>query len=224
VPSPTGLVVADPDTGGNAGDLPAARLEAYAIRQALYPRARLTGRRPDGTVSPSGAGTLDQVRAWLATSNPGAGGTLHLACSGFTRSAAGRPTAYVLLAGGEPLTASEVLALGERARRPIDLVVLAAGRTGLSLPGQDEAFGLGTAFLAGGVGSVLTSRWVAPAVLFMTHLFRRDGRTVWSALRAAQLWLLDPDRAIPPEMPPALAATVRDTDPAAWAAVTHWGR
>jgi hypothetical protein len=231
-PSAAGLVVADPDTGGDARDLPAARLEAYAIQQSLYPRARFTGRRRDGTASPSGAGTLDQVRAWLTTSNPSAGGTLHLACTGFTRAGADRPGAYALMAGGERLTATEVVALTGRARRPIDLVVLAAGRTGLSLAGDDEAFGLSTAFLAGDVRSVLATRWtvadaVAPALLFMTHLFRRQGRTVWAALRAAQLWMLDPHRAMPPEMPPELAAVVVRADPSAaiaWAAVTHWGR
>ena len=227
-PSAAGLVVADPDTGGGARDLPAVRLEAYAIQQSLYPQARITGRRPDGTASPSGAGTLDQVRAWLTTSNPSAGGTLHLACTGGGE----RPGAYALMAGGERLTATEVVARTGRARRPIDLVVLAGGRTGLSLAGDDEAFGLGTAFLAGDVRSVLATRWtvpdaVAPAVLFMTHLFRRQGRTVWAALRAAQLWMLDRHRTMPPEMPPELAAAVAGADPSAaiaWAAVTHWGR
>jgi CHAT domain-containing protein len=136
-----------------------------------------------------------------------------------------------MMAGGERLTATEVLAGGAR-RRPIDLVVLAAGRTGLSLAGYDEAFGLGTAFLAGDVRSVLSTRWAvpdaaAPALLFMTHRFRRHGRTVWAALRAAQLWMLDPRRAVPAEMPPELAAAVTRSDPSAaisWAAVTHWGR
>jgi hypothetical protein len=228
-PASTGLIVADPDTDGQARELPSARLEAYAVSQALFPEARLTGRRPDGTASPSGAGTLDQVRAWLATSSPDAGTLLHLACSGFARPGA---DAYALLAGGERLTATEVLALrGHPQRRPIDLVVLAAGRTGLSVTGYDEAFGLGAAFLAGGVRSVLSTRWTvpdaaAPALLFMTHLLRLPGRPVWSALRAAQLWMLDPHREIPQSMPADLADAVRRTDPAkaiAWAAVTHWG-
>jgi hypothetical protein len=224
-PATAGLVVADPDTAGHARDLPVARLEGYAIQRALYPRARFLGRRPDGTAGPSGAGTLDQVRAWLTTTNPGAGGMLHLACAGFTRAGADRPAAYALMAGGDRLTATGVLAL--KGRRPLDLVVLAAGRTGLSPSGYDEAFGLGTTFLAGDVRSVLATGWTAPAVLFMTHLFRREGRPVWAALRAAQLWMLDPGRVIPPEMPAGLATVVRGADASAaiaWAAVTHWGR
>jgi hypothetical protein len=229
-PASTGLIIADPDTDGQARELPSARLEAYAIGQALLPQSRLTGRRPDGTASPSGAGTLDQVRAWLATSNPEAGSLLHLACSGFARPGA---DAYALMAGGERLTATEVLALRGRAqRRPLDLVVLAGGRTGLSVTGYDEAFGLGTAFLAGGARSVLATRWTvpdaaAPVLLFMTHLLRLAGRPAWSALRAAQLWMLDPGRNRPESMPAELAACVERADPAkpiAWAAVTHWGR
>jgi CHAT domain-containing protein len=225
-----GLIVADPHTDGQARGLPSARLEAYAIGQALFPQARLTGRRPDGTASPSGAGTLDQVRAWLATSNPAAGGLLHLACTGYARPGS---DAYALMADGVRLTATEILALRGRAeRRPLDLVVLAGGRTGLSLTGYDEAFGLGTAFLAGGVRTVLATRWTvpdaaAPAVLFMTHLLRRSGRPAWAALRAAQLWMLDPQRSMPPEMPPELASALKRADPAkpiAWAAVTHWGQ
>ncbi|MEV6851300.1 CHAT domain-containing protein [Actinoplanes sp. NPDC051411] len=228
-PASTGLIVADPDTDGHARELPSARFEAYAISRTLLPQARLTGRRPDGTASPSGAGTLDQIRAWLATSNPDAGGLLHLACTGFARPGG---EAYALMAGGERLTATEILALRGRAqRRPLELVVLAGGRTGLSVTGYDEAFGLGTAFLAGGARSVLATRWTvpeaaAPALLFMTHLLRQSGRPVWSALRAAQLWMLDPGREVPPSMPAELADAVGRTDPAkaiAWAAVTHWG-
>jgi CHAT domain-containing protein len=229
-PASAGLIVADPDTDGQAREMPSARLEAYAVSQTLFPQARLTGRRPDGTASPSGAGTLDQVRAWLATSNPAAGGLLHLACTGFARPGA---DAYALMAGGVRLTTTEVLALRGRAqRRPLDLVVLAGGRAGLSPTGYDEAFGLGTAFLAGGVRTVLATRWTvpdaaAPALLFMTHLLRRSGCPAWEALREAQLWMLDPARELPPEMPPELADAVTRADPAkaiAWAAVTHWGR
>jgi hypothetical protein len=77
------------------------------------------------------------------------------------------------------------------------------------------------------VRSVVASRWGAPAVLFMTHLLRREGRPVWAALRAAQLWMLDPRRVIPPEMPAELASAVGTADASAAlavAAVTHWGR
>ena len=223
--SPAGLVVGDP--GGPADELPAARREAYAIARLLGPAARYAGRRPDGTASPSGAGTLDQVRAWLATTSPAAGSTLHLACPGLLRAGSDRPEAYVVAARGERLTAGEILALAGRAqRRPIDLVVLAAGRP---VPGADEAFGLNTALLAGGVRSVVAPRWGVPdgaasGLLFMVHWFRRTGRPAWAALRDAQLWMLDPARVMPTEMPPELAPPPTAADPAGWAAFAHSGR
>ncbi|TCO59428.1 extracellular solute-binding protein [Actinocrispum wychmicini] len=67
--SSSGLVVGDPDTGGAASALDAARLQAHAIRQAFYPGARYVGRRPNGTVSPSGRGTADEVRRWPTTTD-----------------------------------------------------------------------------------------------------------------------------------------------------------
>ena len=238
LPSPAALVVGDPSTvpafgganpgtEGRADDLPAARLEAYAIGRLLYPAARYVGRRPGGTASLSGAGTLDQLRAWLTTTSPAAGATLHLACPGLPRAGADRPESYLLVAGGERLTVVEILALAARAqRRPVDLVVLAAGRP---VPGSDEAYGLGTAFLAGGVRSVVAPRWgvpdgVASGLLFMVHWFRRAGQPAWAALRDAQLWMLDPARTIPLEMPPELVPPPTAGDPAGWAAFVHTGR
>lgn len=79
---PTGLVVGDPRTGTSGADLPSARAEAYAIREAFYPGARYVGRFIDGAVSGSGAGTVDDVRRWLSDLRPGAGAMLHLACHG----------------------------------------------------------------------------------------------------------------------------------------------
>lgn len=227
LPTPAALVVGDPATDTRLDDLPAARLEAYAIGRLLYPAARHVGRRPSGTASPSGAGTLDQVRAWLTTTSPAAGSTLHLACTGLLRAGSDRAEAYLLMAGGERLTSGAVLALAGRAqRRPVDLVVLAAGRP---VPGSDEAYGLATAFLAGGVRSVVAPRWgvpdgAVPGLLFMVHWFRRAGLPAWAALRDAQLWMLDPDRAIPAEMPPALVPPPTAADPAGWAAFVHSGR
>ncbi len=235
--SPVGMLVGDPDTtdpkGRCARDLDAARLEAFAIRHSFYRGARYVGRRPDGSVSPSGPGTPDQVRDWLAAPGPAAGAMLHLACHGFVRAGTDRPTAYLLLAGGQKLTAEELIALMARTPdRDVGLVVLAACRTGLSINGYDEAYSLGTAFLAGGARTVLSTQWGIPdsdtsALMYMFHRFlRRDGLPPWAALRAAQRWMLDRDRDIPKEMPRPLSDQIGPELHAviAWAAFVHWGQ
>ncbi|GAA4588347.1 hypothetical protein BJY16_008534 [Actinoplanes octamycinicus] len=223
--SPLGLVVGDPDTGGAARDLPAARLEAFAVQRTFYGGARYVGRLPDGPVSPSGAGAAGEVRDWLTDAGPCAGDLLHLACHGVVDTAAGE--AYLLLAGGDRLTARD-LADG----RDIGLVVLAACHTGRSVHGYDEAYSLGTTFLAAGARSVLSTQWAIPdgatallMFVFHHHLVTR-GLPPWQALREAQLWMLDParDREL---LPAPLRDRLDHADPAdlvAWAGFTHWGQ
>ncbi|WP_170154083.1 CHAT domain-containing protein [Actinoplanes italicus] len=240
--TPTGLIVGDPESPpqAGAGPLPAARLEAYAIRQVFYPGARYLGRRPDESVSRSGRGTADEVRAWLTTPGPLTGGVLHLACHGFVRTGGARASAYLQLAAGSAgndqglLTAEELVALLSGVpERGLGLVVLAACQTGLSLSGFDEAYSLGTAFLAGGARTVLSSQWNVPdsatsALMFMVHRnLRVNGLPSWAALREAQLWMLDPHREIPADMPAALRARLDGVDfgvVAAWAAFVHGGQ
>jgi CHAT domain-containing protein len=238
-PSPTGLVVGDPDTtdpetGRHEVDLVAARLEAYAIRQAFYPGARFVGRGPDGASRTSGAGTAAEVREWLTAAGPVRGSMLHLACHGYVRTEGDRPGAHLALAGGERLTAEELVAvMGSAPERAVGLVVLAACRTGLSMNGYDEAYSLGTAFLAGGARSVLSTQWSIPdratsVLMFMFHHYlRSERRPAWAALRQAQLWMLEPDRAIPDGMPATLRAGLSTTglrDVVAWAGFIHWGQ
>ncbi|HEU4348781.1 MAG TPA: CHAT domain-containing protein [Actinoplanes sp.] len=233
-PSPVGLVVGDPDTGREELDLKAARLEAYAVRESFYRGARYIGRRPNGSVSPSGAGTSDEIRDWLTATGPAAGATLHLACHGFVQTGPRSPTAHLLLAGGKTLTAEELAALMASApHRAVDLVVLAACRTGNAINGYDEAYSLGTAFLAGGARSVLSTQWSIPddatsVLMYMFHYYlRAGGHPAWAALRLAQLWMLDPARVVPDGMPKPLRAKLGHTDLgalAAWAAFVHWGR
>jgi hypothetical protein len=232
--APVGLVVGDPDTAGAAYELAAARAEAYAIRQSFYPGARYVGRRPDGTPSRSGPGTDGDVRDWLASTRPGAGTMLHLACHGVVRADPGDTTSYLLLAGGDRLAAEELTsAMGRTPGRDIGLVVLAACRTGVSSRGYDEAYSLGTAFLAGGARSVLSTQWSVPdratsVLMFVFHHYlMAERRPVWDALRRAQLWMLDPQRQPPERMPAGLRRQLAGADPAqvaAWAGFVHWGR
>ncbi len=230
-PSAVGLVVADPDTGG--GDLEAARREAHAIRQAFYRGARYVGRRPDGSVSPSGPGTADQVRQWLANPSPAAGAMLHLACHGSFTTGSDGAKAYLLLAGSELSAEQIVETMVQEARREVGLVVLAACHTGRSVHGYDEVYSLGTAFLAGGVRSVLSTQWSIPdaptsSLMYMFHHLMRDrAMPAWQALREAQLWMLDPDREPPPLMPLDLRPDPATGDPAhvvSWAGFVHWGQ
>jgi hypothetical protein len=230
---PLGLVVGDPDTAGEATDLVAARAEAYAVHRTFYPGARYVGRRPDGSPGRSGPGSGADVRAWLTSDRPGAGAMLHLACHGVVQADPTDTSSYLLLAGRDRLTAEELVGLlAAVPERALGLVVLAACRTGVSGRGYDEAYSLGTALLAGGVRSVLSTQWGIPdratsVLMFMFHHFLvTERRPAWDALRRAQLWMLDPRRQPPERMPPPLRRHLADTDPtqvAAWAGFVHWG-
>ncbi|WP_103350728.1 CHAT domain-containing protein [Amycolatopsis sp. CA-128772] len=234
-----GLVVGDPDTGDPELDLDAAGLEAYTVRQAFYRGARYVGRRPNGTVSPSGRGTADEVRRWLADPGPGAGAMLHLACHGSFAAGLEDAEAFLLLAADDPaeaggeLSAEEILELLVAApERRVGLVVLAACNTGRSVHGYDEAYSLGTAFLTGGVRSVLSTQWSipdaqTPSLMYLFHHYcRREGLPPRRALRQAQMWMLDPGRVPPAGMPAELLAAVPHGEPApvaAWAGFLHFG-
>ncbi|MEU7591328.1 CHAT domain-containing protein [Micromonospora sp. NPDC049230] len=233
-PTPVGLVVGDPDPGGEAPDLTAARVEAYAIHRSFYPGGRYVGRRPDGSPSRSGPGSADEVRAWLTGANAGVGGMLHLACHGVINTDPAAATSYLLLAGGGRLSAEELVELTSRSpERAIGLIVLAACRTGQAISGYDEAYSLGTAFLAGGVRSVLSTQWAIPdratsvlMYMFHHHLITK-GLPAWEALRQAQSWMLGPDWPIPEGMPEPLRRHL-DQDGlshvTAWAGFVHWGQ
>ena len=89
---------------------------------------------------------------------------------------------------------------------PGGMVILAACRTDLTAADHDEALTLSTAFLAAGAVTAVGSRWQirdAPsaALMFMFHHYIQTGRRPDDALRAAQLWMLDPDR-VPPRRCP----------------------
>lgn len=232
--TPAGLVVGDPDTGSEADVLLDSRVEAYAVREVLYPGARFLGTRPSGTTGVSGRGTAAEVREWLRSTDPAAGTLLHLSCHGVLENRTERPTAYLRLAGDERLSADELVALMASApARRVGTVVLAACRTDASIAGHDEAYSLGTAFLAGGAATVLSTLWRVPdhaaaGLVFMTHLFhRRDRLPLWAALHAAQLWMVDPARRYPDEMPRPLRWGLENATleaATAWAGLVHGGR
>jgi hypothetical protein len=231
-----GLVLADPDTGGRASDLLSARFEAYAIHQSFYPAATYVGRRPDGTVSRSGPGSPDDVRKWLRAGGAQAGAMLHLASHGVIETAAGAASSRLMLAGDEDLTADELSGVLSGNDHQVGVVVLAACHTGRSIHGYDEAYSLGTMFLAAGARSVLSTQWSVPdratsLLMYMFHHFlMTERRPPWDALRRAQLWMLDTARKPPERMPRPLRRILADSGPdgpadvVAWAGFIHWGQ
>ncbi|MEV6425293.1 CHAT domain-containing protein [Streptomyces sp. NPDC051662] len=234
-PADDPVIVLDP-----SGDLLWPVLEAEGIRDAHYPRARILGAETE--TAEEHARLPERVLACL----PGRGETgaslLHLGCHADTREV---PLDSALLFGGTreseraartelKLPISRVLerAAGRRPGSPGGLVVLNACLSDLSERDHDEALTLATAFLTAGATGVVGSRWNVPdrpSGLLMTvfHHHLSQGVTPARALRAAQLWMLDPERAPVPGMSRLMAGQVNDPEHLhihAWAAYTHQGR
>jgi CHAT domain-containing protein len=231
---PVGLVVGDPDTGDPDDSLDGARLEAFAIHRAFYRDGRYLGRRADGSRSRSGPGEAGELRAWLAADDEVAGSVVHLACHGVVDTGSENPDSYLVLAGGSKARAPEIVEwIARTPGRTIGLAVLAACHTASSAQGYDEAYSLGTAFLAAGARSVISAQWAVPdqatsALMFMVHHHvAHDRLPAGEALRRAQLWMLDPAREIPATMPGALARRIKASELSqidAWAGFVHLGR
>ncbi|GII61461.1 hypothetical protein Skr01_15460 [Sphaerisporangium krabiense] len=231
------VLVADPTL-----TLSLARPEIAALRAAFYTTARLYGPDLPGA---SGEGRPGEVLDHLPSRDGLGASLLHLACHAST--GAGPESSHLKLAPAppqdagddapdhEPLPASRVLrrALGRPPDAPGGLVVLSACETDRTPGAYDEALTLATAFLAAGAATVVGSRWEvgdlrSAGLMFMFHHHLAAAAPA-DALRAAQLWMLDPDRPYPDTMPPELREELRHSSldlarPDAWAAFTHQGR
>jgi hypothetical protein len=209
------VLVADP-TGG----LPGATAEVEALRDTIYTDAVVLGTASGAAGPGTPAEVLDSLRD---------AGLVHLACHAST--GAGSDTSFLRL--GERLLVADVL---RRARhRTTDrrmVLVLSACTSDVSADAHDEALTLATAFLAAGATTVVGSLWavpddITPVLMYVFHhhltVLRRPAA---EALRAAQLWMLDPDREPPPGMPADLRRTAHTNDLTAidaWAAFAHHG-
>ncbi|ARX86118.1 hypothetical protein SMD44_05587 [Streptomyces alboflavus] len=219
------LVVGDP-----TGDLRYAGEEADAVQRVFYPGGQFLGRRAGG--DGAGPGTPREVVSWLTRDGGDDGAVLHLACHA-TVTPSARRSSHLSLHGGE-LSAEELTeAVGAGRRGRLGLVLLAACRSHVSGYGHNEAYSLATAFLVAGARSVVGSLWPVPddatsVLMFMAHHYlRTEGEPPARALRRAQLWMVDPDRVLPPTLPATLAFRARRIDPddlSAWAGFTHLGQ
>ncbi|WP_326953441.1 CHAT domain-containing protein [Amycolatopsis sp. NBC_01286] len=212
------VVVTDPE-----GSLVGSQEEAAYLR-GIYPGGRFYGRAA-GDAAVVGAGTPEEVH--LASRSAS---MLHLSCH--ARSGAVPSESALLLAGGT-LTVERILRPGGRRTLPGGLVVLAACQSDLTSAAHDEVLTLGASFISAGATGVVGSRWSVDDVhssLMMCVLHRElveFGRAPAEALRAAQLWALDPDRQAPPGLPDGLARRAASDElsrPHAWAAFGYLGR
>ncbi|MDT0267472.1 CHAT domain-containing protein [Streptomyces sp. DSM 44915] len=206
--------------------------EVATLRRAYYAGAALYGDVVDEPFPVAGAGTPEELLAVLPGGPPGRlASLLHIASHG---SAGARPTVSALDLTG-PLTVARLLdrpgggpGAGERG----PLVVLSACETDLSTRDHDEALTLTTAFVARGASDVVGTRWTAQdsaSALLMTvfhHQLTAGGLAPPDALRAAQLWMLDPARVPPPGMSGHLRAEAGRPDLGrvrCWAPFIHQG-
>ncbi|WP_407840166.1 CHAT domain-containing protein [Streptomyces sp. DSM 116496] len=218
------VLVADPMMS-----LAYADTEVTTLRDVFYPQARLCGALYDEELPP---GTPDTVLGFLADGTS----VLHVVSHG---SAGTRPTvsALDLVADDaytpEPLTVTRLLDHGGRQEASDGpLVVLSACQTDLSMRDHDEALTLTTAFVAAGARDVVGSRWLAQdsaSALLMAvfhHHLVVDGLSAVDALRAAQLWMLDPERKNPGSLRGDLLREMEQPGlerTALWAAFIHQG-
>ncbi|MFF1412036.1 CHAT domain-containing protein [Streptomyces sp. NPDC058289] len=218
------VLVADPMMS-----LAYADTEVTTLRDVFYPHARLCGALYDEELPP---GTPDAVLGFLADGTS----LLHVVSHG---SAGTRPTVSALNLVADdactpaPLTVTRLLDHGGR-QEPSDgpLVVLSACQTDLSMRDHDEALTLTTAFVAAGARDVVGSRWLAQdsaSALLMAvfhHHLVVDGLAPVDALRAAQLWMLDPHRENPGSLSGDLLREMGQPGlerTALWAAFIHQG-
>ncbi|WP_439659204.1 CHAT domain-containing protein [Lentzea sp. HUAS TT2] len=200
-----------------------AAAETATVRDHSYPDAICV---EDGVLPGEVLGHLpSDVR-------PGAS-VLHLTCHACHATPA--VDSHLVLDDGQVLPVRDVLR--QAAHRPPDaeggLVVLASCASDLTDSAHDEALTLATAFLAAGATGVVGARWpivdvtTTLFVIMFHHYLTRGYDDPAVALRATQLWMIDPKRRLPPGVPAALARSARYChldDAGNWAAFTYQGR
>ncbi|SDG82425.1 CHAT domain-containing protein [Pseudonocardia oroxyli] len=194
--------------------------EIDTLADTVYPSAAVLGP----------AATPDQLLDRLPTAGATGPSMIHLGCHAAARSTL--EDSRLDLAA--PLSLRTVLehASGRPANAAGPTVVLAACESDLTRLDADESLTPATAFLAAGAASVVGSRWevtdrpTAVAMVALHHFLVVGGLPAADALRAVQMWMLDPGRVPLPGMPPRIARDARKrllADVAVWGAFGHHG-
>ncbi|MEU5692274.1 CHAT domain-containing protein [Actinosynnema sp. NPDC020468] len=215
-------------------DLQYGGYEASAVKEAYYREEGLFFGSTSGprrrNVTGVGAGTPEEVLDALSAPL----GLLHLACHAVADLST--PLDSAIRLAGADLTVREVLDRMPTEYASVEQVTLAACTTNVTRVDYDEALTLSTAFLALGARTVVGSMWEVPAGLPTVQLMfvmyrgiRKEGLRPAEALRRAQLWMLDPDRVEPEELPSVLSAARApapsdNAELACWAGFLHLGR
>ncbi|MDX2910890.1 CHAT domain-containing protein [Streptomyces griseiscabiei] len=197
-------VVVDP------GGSPTMHREA-ALVTALHPEVTVIGGLGGaGDARGAGAVTLPSEPGSLEPFLPGRGAAptalLHVNCHADTG-----PTSndsVLRLDATHTVSVQDLLtgAAGRDPGMPGGTVLLANCTSDLTLSDHDEALTLATAFLGVGATAVVGSRWAVAddprttLLVLLVHHHMKRGTPPRDALRAAQLWMLDPGRVLPPEL------------------------
>ncbi|MGW4232459.1 CHAT domain-containing protein [Streptomyces sp. NPDC004980] len=223
--------------------------EARLIRSAFYPRATVAGsvgwlpERDGPWTGPAPVpATAEEVRSLLPGSSTGSRASGVAVCHVNCHATPGATTAEsrLDLSRGHRLAIAELLTGARDPQVPGGLVVLANCVSDLALSAHDEALTLSTALLSAGAASVVGSRWSVVddrrtlILMYMLHHYLGGhghaeapdaAGSPADALRAAQLWMLDPHRTVPAALRGIAVETVgRPFDsPRIWAAFAHHG-
>nr|AGS49286.1 hypothetical protein [uncultured bacterium esnapd2] len=209
-----------------------AQKEIAEIRRRCYPDGKLLGTSTMGRnrVTPA------KVRAVLP-GGPNAASLLHLGIHGRVT---GRPMdSYLALSPDEDnaawrLGVREMLTAARQRKADAagGLVVLAACTTDRTKQLPDEVLTLASTFLTAGAAGAVGARWEVDdlATMFFMIMFHHYLTAGYpdpaTALRAAQVWMLNPGRVLPPDVDGLLAEELASIDPAQvanWAAFTYQG-
>jgi CHAT domain-containing protein len=209
-----------------------AQLEVRELLRRCYQGAVYLGRPQEVAAGP---GTAAEVLSRLPGGGAAQASLLHCGCH--ANVAASMAASHLVLANGERLPIAKILAQAQQrehggATAPGFLAVLSACMSDLARSDHDEALTLASALLAAGASGVVGARWpvedrvAAPLMVMVHHFLNHHHSEPAAALRAAQLWMLDPSRSVLGNLPDALASASRRSRLAAthaWAAFTYQG-
>lgn len=223
-------VVVDPDGS------PTMHREA-ALVASLHPRVTVIGGMGGGPGT-AGAALPPEPRSlepFLPGRGPSPTALLHVNCHADTGTTSN--DSVLKLDATHTVSVQDLLtgAAGRDPAMPGGTVLLANCTSDLTLSDHDEALTLATAFLGAGATAVVGSRWAiaddprTTLLVLLVHHHMKLGTPPRDALRAAQLWMLDPDRVLPAELA-ACEALLADTTTGPpdeleiWASFTHHGQ